>query len=220
MERICEPELMDGQEQALAYASADFAAGDQAMVDRLLARFGADLGERLLDLGCGPGNITFRLARACPAATVMGIDGAAAMLRIAEQRRAADPAGAAIRFEQQLLPCPEWPEAGFSAVVSNSLLHHLHDPAVLWSSVRRLGAPGAVVQVLDLQRPPDAATAAALVEAHMAGAPEVLRSDFHHSLHAAFTPEEVERQLVEAGLGQLTVAVIDALHLEVWGRLP
>lgn len=220
MERICEPELMDGQDQAQAYASADFAAGDQAMVDRLLARFGADLGPRLLDLGCGPGNITFRLARACPAATVVGIDGAAAMLRIAEQRRAADPAGATIRFEQQQLPCPEWPEAGFSAVVSNSLLHHLHDPAVLWSSVQRLGAPGAVVQVHDLQRPPDAAAAVALVEARMAGAPEVLRRDFHHSLHAAFTPEEVERQLAEAGLGQLTVAVVDELHLEVWGRLP
>jgi trans-aconitate 2-methyltransferase len=219
MERTCEPELMDGQEQVLAYAAADFAAGDQAMVDRLLERFGPDLGDRLLDLGCGPGNITFRLARACPGATVVGLDGAARMLHIAEERRASDPAGAAIRFEQMLLPCPQWPEAPFSTVVSNSLLHHLHDPAVLWSSVKQLGAAGAVVQVLDLQRPADAATAAALVQERMAGAPEVLRRDFHHSLHAAFTPAEVERQLAAAGLEQLTVAVVDPLHLEVWGRL-
>jgi len=219
MERTCEPELMDGEEQALAYAAADFAAGDQAMVERLLARFGADLGDRLLDLGCGPGNITFRLARACPGATVVGVDGAARMLRIAEERRRSDPDGAAIRFEQVLLPCPTWPEAPFSTVVSNSLLHHLHDPAVLWSSIRQLAAPGAVVQVLDLQRPADAATAAALVQERMADAPEVLRRDFHHSLHAAFTPAEVERQLAAAGLEQLRVAVVDPLHLEVWGRL-
>ncbi len=220
MERICEPELMDGEEQVLAYAEADFAAGDQAMVDRFLARFGDGAGARLLDVGCGPGNITFRLARAFPTAEVLGIDGAAAMLRIAEERRAADPDGQRIRFAQQLLPCPRWEEPPFSAVLSNSLLHHLHDPAVLWRSLRRFGGGGAAVQVLDLQRPADAASVAALVAERMDGAPEVLRRDFENSLHAAFTPAEVEEQLAAAGLAQLRVEVVDALHLEVWGRLP
>jgi trans-aconitate methyltransferase len=41
---------------------------------------------RIADLGCGPGNITFRLAEHCPDASILGIDGAAAMLAIAEQR--------------------------------------------------------------------------------------------------------------------------------------
>ncbi len=59
MERIPEPELMDGAEQVLAYAEADFAASDAALVERLAHRSGADPGVRLADLGCGPGNITF-----------------------------------------------------------------------------------------------------------------------------------------------------------------
>ena len=42
---------------------------------------------RILDLGCGPGNISFRLARACPHATVLGLDGSAPMLAIATERK-------------------------------------------------------------------------------------------------------------------------------------
>ncbi|MEI6616232.1 MAG: methyltransferase domain-containing protein, partial [Cyanobium sp. ELA507] len=92
MDRIPEPELMDELLQARAYAAADFSRPDQALVDAALERFGAaGLGPRLVDLGCGPGNITFRLAAACPAAAVLGLDGAGAMLAIAEGLRRADP---------------------------------------------------------------------------------------------------------------------------------
>ena len=62
MNRTPEPELMDGLEQAQAYAAADFAAGDQALIERLAQLFPGGLGARLVDLGCGPGNISFRLA--------------------------------------------------------------------------------------------------------------------------------------------------------------
>ena len=82
MNRIPEPELMNGQEQALAYASADFSAGDQALIDRVQALFPAGLGECIADLGCGPGNISFRLARHFSDADVVGYDGASVMLAL------------------------------------------------------------------------------------------------------------------------------------------
>lgn len=40
-----------------------------------------------LDLGCGPGNISFRLADAIPGGNLLGLDGATAMLALAEERR-------------------------------------------------------------------------------------------------------------------------------------
>ena len=43
MQRTPEPELMEGQEQAFAYAAADFSVGDQALVDRLVQLFPAGL---------------------------------------------------------------------------------------------------------------------------------------------------------------------------------
>ena len=219
---------MDGADQVDAYASADFDTSDQAMVDRFARLCDDRPGEWLADLGCGPGNISFRLARRWPDATVLGLDGAPRMLAVAERRLAAEPELAGrLCFQQALLPLSEpTPPAGplrmgrFSSVVSNSLLHHLHDPLALWQAVARLGAPGAFVYVQDLRRPASAAAVDALVAAAMADAPEVLRRDYRASLHAAFTPAEVAAQLQQAGLKGLQVAPLGDCYLEVWGRLP
>ncbi|MEB3352134.1 MAG: class I SAM-dependent methyltransferase [Cyanobacteriota bacterium] len=224
MERIPEPELMDDAAQAHAYAAADFSSSDQAMVDALLARHGADLGSAIVDLGCGPGNITFLLAEALagrdPAVTVLGVDGAAAMLAIAEERRRRAPFPMAVAFHQELLPCPSLAGRGFSALVSNSLLHHLHDPQRLWQAVQRLAAPGALVLVRDLRRPVDEAAVQRLLERHGAGLDPIVRRDYLHSLRAAFTPAEVRDQLQQAGLTTLAVEAIGEQVLEVRGRLP
>jgi len=220
MDRTPEPELMDGQEQALAYASADFSATDQALIERLCVLFPDGLGMELLDLGCGPGNISFRLAERFDGAHVLGIDGAPAMLALAEQALAQRPAlRQRLRFACCCLPDPT-PMGPFSALVSNSLLHHLHEPAVLWQAVRQLGASGTCVYVKDLRRPASAAAAMALQALHLADAPAVLQHDYLASLHAAFTPAEVQQQLEGAGLaGQLQVAPLDDRYLEIWGRL-
>ena len=65
MKRRPEPELMDSEVQTLAYAEADFNESNSLFTERFLARF-PRLPEhgRLADLGCGPGDITIRLARA------------------------------------------------------------------------------------------------------------------------------------------------------------
>ena len=224
MQRIPEPELMDEAGQVLAYAQADFAASDAAMVERLAQLCADDPGMALLDLGCGPGNISLRLAARWPTAKVLGLDGAPMMLAVARERLAGAPPGLAdrLRFEQALLPLAAAGEleAHFSAVVSNSLLHHLHDPAVLWQTVAQLGAPGAFIYVQDLRRPVNAEAVEALVAIEMASAPEVLRRDYRASLHAAFTVAEVREQLEHAGLAaQLQVAPLQERYLEVWGQL-
>ena len=166
LERTPEPELMDGLEQVRAYAAADFNDSDQAMCERLVELCGGHPGPQLVDLGCGPGNITFRLARRWPDAAVLGLDGAPQMLAVARQRSATQPELAGrLLFEQALLPLVdpgEW-EGAFSMVVSNSLLHHLHDPGVFWRAVREAGSPGAAVLVMDLFRPESVSAAQAIV---------------------------------------------------------
>jgi SAM-dependent methyltransferase len=234
MQRLPEPELMDDALQAHAYAAADFSATDQALVDTVLERLAAvspqapGQPERMVDLGCGPGNISFRLAQACPNATVLGLDGAAAMLELADQRRQNDPGPwTGLRFQLACLPLapgaienlPGAWRPPFTTLVSNSLLHHLHDPQVLWRSLLQLGAPGALVVVRDLRRPSDQQTLEALVERHAAGAPAVLRRDYALSLRAAFRADEVADQLLAAGLQELTVRELGDRHLEVVGRL-
>ncbi len=222
MERICEPELMEDVLQAEAYAAADFSSGDRAVLARieaLLGPQGEGQGDALsvVDLGCGPGNITFLLARRWPGASVLGIDGSAAMLAIAERRRLTDPAAyGQVRFCRLVLPSPQL--AGHcSAVVSNSLLHHLHDPGVFWEAVKQLSGPDTSLYVRDLRRPASDAELEALVARHAGSAPEVLRRDYRHSLRAAFTGAEVMGQLKDAGLDDLQVLEVDDRYLEIQG---
>jgi SAM-dependent methyltransferase len=220
--RVPEPELMLDPAQARAYAAADFAEPHERFVALLVERLRAlPAAGRALDLGCGPGDPTLRLARALPGWQVEGVDGSPAMLALAREAAAAAGLAARVRFHEASLPAPPAALAGrrFELVLSNSLLHHLADPAVLWDAVRRFAAPGAAVFVMDLLRPQSRAAARALVARYAAGEPEVLRRDFFHSLCAAYRPEEAAAQLGAAGLERLACEVVSDRHFVVWGSL-
>ena len=219
MNRILEPELMTDQEQAEAYAAADFATVNQGFVDRFRALFPDFTRGRLVDLGCGPADIPIRFCRALPAVTVTGVDGSEAML--APGRRAVTAAGLAARVElvRARLPGLGRVPGGFHAVVSNSLLHHMPHADVFWSEVARLGRAGAPALVMDLHRPDSPERARAIVETYSRSEPEVLKRDFFHSLCAAFTLAEVRSQLVRAGLDRLRCEMASDRHWVAWGAL-
>jgi 2-polyprenyl-3-methyl-5-hydroxy-6-metoxy-1,4-benzoquinol methylase len=219
MERVPEPELMNEPEQALAYASADFSEPHDAFVARFRRCFPGFAGGAVLDVGCGPADVTIRFADAYPAAQMVAVDGAAAMIALGRQAVAAAGLGPRIRLVQVRLPAAELPGSRYDAVISNSLLHHLADPAVLWDAVRATAAPEALVFVMDLMRPPSRDAAAQLVALHAADAPEVLRRDFFNSLLAAFRPDEVRSQLAAAGLPRIQVEVASDRHLIAYGRI-
>ena len=86
MKRLVEPELMDTEEGAQAYAAADFESA-HAMYPRLFAeKFPRRAPRaRVLDLGCGPCDVTMRFAKANPGYTIHAVDGSAAMLRQARR---------------------------------------------------------------------------------------------------------------------------------------
>lgn len=221
MQRVLEPEVMDGEEQALAYARADFASVNAAFVARLRDTFPHLAQGRAVDLGCGPADILVRLCGALPGLRAWGLDASAPMLALG--REAVAQAG----LQGRVSLCEAWlpdlgglSERGFDAVISNSLLHHLPDPAALWSSARALGRPGAALLVVDLLRPQTHDEARAIVEAYSGAEPDVLKHDFYHSLLAAFRVDEVQAQLRAHGLDALQVEAISDRHWAAWGRLP
>ncbi|MGB7934558.1 MAG: class I SAM-dependent methyltransferase [Gammaproteobacteria bacterium] len=219
MQRVTEPELMDEPSQAEAYAAADFAEAHERIVAGFAVYFpGVEVAGHVLDLGCGPGDISFRFAVRFPGASVTGVDGSPAMIELARQRQARETgSGDRVRFIEALIPEAPLPAGPYAAIISNSLLHHLHHPAVLWETITAYASAGTRVYVADLRRPPTTAVARQMVESYAAGEPEVLRRDFYHSLCAAFEPREVEAQLEASGLSELAVAVISDRHLVVHG---
>ncbi len=221
MQRIPEPELMDEAEQARAYAEADFEAAHETIIDYFSRVFpGVLISGRVLDLGCGPADISVRFAKRHPACVIDGIDGAEAMLSFGRQRLLRESLEGRINLKCCYLPTDELPLAHYDAIISNSLLHHLHQPAVLWDAINTAAGSGCYIYVVDLMRPDSPQSAQALVDANAAGEPEVLQRDFYNSLLAAFTPQEIAAQLKIAGLEYLHVEPISDRHLIVYGRKP
>ena len=107
---------MNEPQQVQAYAKADFSSGDQALVERIDqllqdARRGPAAGDVLIDLGCGPGNISERLARRWSRCTVVGVDAAELMILHAEARRRKDNLSAERR--RYVVAALPWQGPGF-----------------------------------------------------------------------------------------------------------
>ncbi len=212
---------MEDETQAAAYAGADFEQPHSRFIELLRESFpGQDLNGAVIDLGCGPGDIAFRIARAFPNCIVHGVDGSRAMLRLGRQllERAGNVRDR-VRLIEGVLPEVLMPLRRYEIVISNSLLHQLHDPQVLWRSVRKFAASRAPVFVMDLRRPLTVAEAERLQAQYVSNEPEILQRDFFNSLLAAFEPDEIVAQLQAAGLSHLDVRVIGDHHLIVSGRV-
>jgi len=221
MKRVPEPELMDDAAQAAAYAAADFEKPHARFIELFRAAFpNHDITGEVLDLGCGPADISLRFARAYPRCIVHGLDGAEAMLAEGRARLAREDMTRRVKLSHGYLPGADLPAAAYAAVISNSLLHHMRDPAALWSAAKHAAQPGAPLFIMDLRRPAGRKQAAAVVNEYAAGEPAVLRHDFFRSLLAAYRADEVMAQLGAAGLGGLRVEEVSDRHLLVYGRLP
>ena len=98
----------------------------------LLARVGAVTPRRVVDLGCGPGNLTATLARRWPAAAIEAWDSSPQMVAAARQRGIAAHLG----------DVRDWtPRPDIDVVVSNATLHWVPDHAALLTRwVRELPA--------------------------------------------------------------------------------
>jgi len=221
MLRRPEPELMDDAAQARAYAEADFEQPHSEFIAQFQRRFpDPTMRGCVLDIGCGPCDITRRFALAYPDVTLHAVDGAAQMLKLGADMLCRVGLETRITLVQARLPDEALPRTGYDAVISNSLLHHLADPQVLWHSITRYARPGAPVFIMDLSRPDSPAAARALMEQYAAGEPEILRQDFYNSLCAAYRIEEIAAQLKAAGLGHLSIESVSDRHFIVHGFMP
>lgn len=146
---------MDDAEEVEAYTSAAVQAYLDS-IDNTLVEQALSLGLRsgcLLDIGTGPGGIPLKLAELCPNLRVVGIDRSARM--IGQARGAAASRGLADRASFLVGDATRlcFPDASLDLVLSNSLLHHLHDPLKAFDEMARVAKPQGVVLLRDLRRP-------------------------------------------------------------------
>jgi polyphosphate kinase len=219
MKRLLEPELMEDESQVKAYAEADFEIPHNEFIKRLKSFIDCPgFSGTALDLGCGPGDITCRFAKAFPLSKVHAVDGSSPMLNHAKSALTSDLAQR-INFIQGLLPDVILPHPSYEIIFSNSLLHHLPDPQALWQTIKKYSRPGTRILIMDLLRPANCEDAQTMVNNYAANEPEILQRDFYHSLLAAFSMKEIIAQLEEADLN-LHIEQISDRHVFISGVIP
>ncbi len=103
---------------------------------RLIAELHLRGNERILDLGCGDGALTSRLALLVPEGEVLGIDASRGMIGAASPK-----AGSNLRFRRLDINELDF-EDEFDVVFSNATLHWVKDHRRLLRNVRRALRPG------------------------------------------------------------------------------
>jgi len=217
MKRIPEPDLMDDAEQAKAYADTDFSEPHEVFVKLFISRFPDFSGHEIIDLGCGTADVIIRFARAFPSIKIFGVDGAQAMLDIGIQDVKRNGMEHNIKLKKCKLPDSDLSYRQYDAVISNSLLHHLSDPSILWNTVKQCIKPGAPVFIMDLLRPDNVESAKGLLQRYAADASPLLQKDFFNSLLAAYSLNEIRKQLDAAKLEHLYIDVVSDRHVLIWG---
>jgi ubiquinone/menaquinone biosynthesis C-methylase UbiE len=214
MHRVLEPEYMDTVDEAQSYASMDHSTVNGLFVDRFLA-LGGGACRKVIDLGTGPGDIPFLLARRSSIPTILGVDAAETMLQLA--RPAAIRAGldARVTFARADVKALPYPEGAFDGVFSNTILHHIPEPVVFVREAARVLQKGGVLLIRDLYRPSDLAEAKRLVALHAGSAPKDHQQLLLQSLCAALTLDEAVQVAKAAGIGHAKVAMNSDRHYSI-----
>jgi SAM-dependent methyltransferase len=115
-----------------------------ASSDRLLRLAGIQPGMRVLDIGCGAGDMTMQIASIIgESGRVTGVDVDAAVLSVARER-AAEAGLANVDFRQARVPDVSL-DGPVNAITGRMILMHLENPAAALGTMRHLLAPGGIM---------------------------------------------------------------------------
>jgi AGZA family xanthine/uracil permease-like MFS transporter len=216
--RVLEPEVMDTFEAAWMYDEMDHEMVNRRFVDELVA--GGQIGQSVVDLGTGTALIPIELCERVEGVKVLGIDASVSMLDLA--RRRIEIAQMTDRIQLEHDDCKSL--SGFSkaiadTVISNSLFHHLPDPAKAILAAKRLLRPGGRLFVRDLYRPATMSEVDSLVKLYTENESEPARQMFRDSLLAALTLDEARELFADCGFSADDVTMTSDRHWTFDGRL-
>lgn len=213
--RVLEPEVMDTPDEARDYDSMDHSGVNRLFASDLIAAAQAKpevLCGDMLDLGTGTAQIPIEICRQTPEGRILAVDAAIEMLELA--RYNIELAGVITRVrlahvDAKVLP---YRDGTFDVVMSNSIVHHIPEPASVIAEAARVLKPGGLIFFRDLLRPASSDEVTRLVQTYAGGCNEHQRAMFEASLNAALTLEEVRAVISPLGFNDDSVQQTSDRH--------
>jgi ubiquinone/menaquinone biosynthesis C-methylase UbiE len=214
--RTLEVEVMDTPQEAL-----DYNRMDHAEVNRLFATdlrsAGFDGGD-VLDVGTGTALIPIEIcqqAKTGPLSRrmrIMAIDLAVEMLNLA--RYNLEIHGVREQVQVSQVDAKQMPFATemFDVVISNSIVHHIPEPARVIAECVRVLRPGGLMFIRDLMRPQTEEQVRHFVQQYTGQENPHSQQMFGDSLRAALTLEEIRQLVVAAGAPASSVQATSDRH--------
>ncbi|GII85058.1 methyltransferase [Sphaerisporangium siamense] len=198
-------------------------AGNHARYDAVNSGFNAPLleaaaigpADRVLDVGCGTGQVTRLAARTARHGHATGVDLSGPMLRRA-RALAAEEGVANATFEQGDAQVHPFPDGAYDVAVSRFAIMFFSDPVAAFANIRRALRPGGRVAFLSMRgvAEGDLGRVFAAIAPHVPAlaAPREQGAAGPESLA---DPGRVRQVLTAAGFTEVTVTPVDAP--QVWG---
>lgn len=98
--------------------------------------------DRVLELGCGPGEALAAIARLAPQGTLQGVDLSDVMLRQAARRNAAAIAQRRVTLHRASFEALPLADASIDRVLAVNVVYFWYDPHAVLTEIRRVLAPG------------------------------------------------------------------------------
>lgn len=196
----------------LASVGNDFLWRPRALWD--LSRFhGAQPLRRVLDVGCGTGDLTVLAARRYPAAELFGADFTAAMLERAEGRTVRDSVRPRVRYGRASALHLPFRSGSFDVAMSAFVARNLPDLPAAFRELRRVLAPTGTLLTLEITDPPSPLVRQ-LFHAHFDKVVPTLGAAVHSAGPYRYLPESLKvlpppaamaRLLQESGFARVEV---------------
>ena len=231
MERVPESEFMETKEQVLSYAAADFLESEQNLIKVIstyleVNKINLTNEDLIIDLGCGPGNISEKLSLKWPHTTVIGIDGSKEMiLKAKSQKKIKNKKNI---FNNLIYVLADIKKIQLSEItsknkltllVSNSLIHHITHLDDFFNSIINLSTTDTINFHKDLIRPINEESALELKLECASEYNDILTNDYYASLKAAYRKDELEKIILDKELPHLRVIEENEKYLIVYGKV-
>jgi len=229
LSRVLEPEVMDTPEEARDYDAMDHAAVNDRFCDDFLSfanmnghpALGTRLPTRIIDFGTGTALIPIALCSRAEGFPVVGIDPAEHMLALARTNVARAGLANRVLLERVDAKGTPYEDGAFGAVISNSIVHHIPEPARCLAEMWRVTAKGGLLFVRDLHRPDSEAEVDRLLALYGGEPPadpaqvesfENQRLLFRASLCAALTVADIVAMVAPLGVPASAVRMTSDRH--------